>query len=149
MKDFVFTSENGMCPQCTAFGKKYFIQDRLIGGRDYEYALMSYPAGKCETLKFPDKNKLVSWLIKSDVTDDIAANLIIGQHTLHRYSDTFLLEIEERMFVMKESDLSLREYIEPVQETGWFDKYKECLNTAKKLLDEMRTKINGEQLTLF
>lgn len=139
MGNYTFTSKNGMCPQCNAFGRKYFIQDRPIDGRAYEYALMSCPSGKRQTLKFPDRHRLASWLVGMDISDDIAASLIISQHTVHDYPDMALLKKDRQMFVVKKEELSLREYIEPSQETGWFPAYAECLRMAKEILNRMES----------
>ena len=152
MKKITFTSKDGMCPKYDAFGKRYYIQDRLFGG-NYEYALMSRNLIKGEVLRFPDSRKLAGWLngSKESVLEDAVADFIIHMNTLLDYHDKSLIEREGRKFVLEKSgrEILLNEYVEPVQETGWFPGYRECLDMAKRVLYNMENKINGEQMTLF
>lgn len=154
MKKIVFTSKDGMCPKYDAFGKRYYIQDRLFGG-NYEYALMSRDLSISGILRFTDNKMLASWLNGSkesvlDGLDDVVADYIIRRNTLQDYYGMSLIEKDGKKFILKKAgkELLLNEYREPIQETGWFPGYRECLNMAKKILFDMENKINGEQITL-
>lgn len=112
---------------------------------------MSKSLEKTETLKFSNKYELASWLIESDISDDIACSLIIGQHKVYgfEFSNKSMLEKKGKMYVLEKENMSLKRHIEPNQETGWFTKYRECLNTANEILTKLDKKINGEQMTMF
>lgn len=147
--EFVFKAEKGYCPKCIAFGKVYFIQDRYIGGEKYEYALMSKPLEKKIPRHFENIKKMVSSIICEEITDDIAANLILSQMTEYRCSSYRLIEKDGVKYVWDDKDKELREYIEPKKETGYFDTYLECLNIAKKILKKREQEDSGTQMSLF
>ena len=154
MKKIVFTAKDGMCPKYDAFGKRYYIQDRFFGG-NYEYALMSRGLTTGEVLRFPDNRMLAAWLNGRkerilDGLDDVTANYVIRRDMLQEYNDMSLIEKDGKKYILKKAgkEFLLNEYREPIQETGWFPGYRECLNMAKKILSDMENKINGEQMTL-
>ena len=136
--EYVFKSERGYCPQCIAFGKVYFIQDRYIGGEKYEYALMSRPVEKKDGLKFQDAKNMVSFLVGNDITDDIAINLMLSQMTVYQCSNYRMIEHDGVKYVWDSQKKKLREYTEPNQETGYCDTYLECLNMAKQILKRQK-----------
>lgn len=135
--EYVFASERGCCPQCIAFGKVYFIQDKFIGGNKYEYALMSRPLEKKIPQKFPDTKKMISKLIGEEIKDDIAVNLLLTHITIYQCSSYRMIEQDGVKYVWDELKKELREYIEPEQETGYCNTYLECLNMAKEILKNM------------
>ena len=147
--EYVFKSERGYCPQCIAFGKVYFIQDRYIGGEKYEYALMSRPVEKKVGLKFKNVKNMVSSFVGNDITDDIAVNLLLSQMTVYRCSNYRMIEQNGVKYVWDSQKKELREYTEPNQETGYCDTYLECLNMAKDILKKMEREREEMQLTLF
>lgn len=147
--EYVFKSERGYCPQCIAFGKVYFIQDRYIGGEKYEYALMSRPVEKKIGLKFKNVKNMVSSFVGNDITDDIAVNLLLSQMTVYRCSNYRMIEQNGVKYVWDSQKKELREYTEPNQETGYCDTYLECLNMAKEILKKMEREREEMQLTLF
>lgn len=147
--EYVFKGERGYCPQCVAFGRVYFIQDRYIGGEKYEYALMSRPLKKKTPQKFGDFKKMVSSLIGLEISDDIAANLLLVQMTVYQCSSYLLIEKDGTKFVWDNLKKELRECTEPKQETGYCNTYLECLNMAKEILKKRKQEIEGVQLNLF
>lgn len=147
--EYVFKSEKGYCPQCIAFGKVYFIQDRYVGGEKYEYALMSRPVEKKVGIKFQAARNMVSFLVGNDIVDDIAVNLLLSQMTVYQCSNCRMIENDGIKYVWDDQKKELREYTEPKQETGYFDTYLECLNIAKEILKKMKYEREGMQLTLF
>lgn len=146
---YVFKGEKGYCPQCVAFGRIYFIQDRYIGGERYEYALMSRPLGKKATQKFGDVKRMVSGLIGSEISDDIAVELLLSQMTVYQCSSYRLIEKDGAKFVWDGLKKELREYTEQKQETGYCNTYLECLNMAKEILKRKEQESAGMQLSLF
>lgn len=134
---YTFRSKKGYCPECIAFGKVYYIQDRYIGGEKYEYALMSRSLEKSTPRKFPDAKKMVSYIIGSDITNDITANLLLSQMMVYQCSQYRMIERDGTKYVRDDSKKELRDYIEPKQETGYCDTYLECLNMAKEFLKKV------------
>lgn len=145
--NYIFKSEKGYCPQCIAFGRLYFIQDRYIGGEKYEYALMSKPMNKKNTWKFSDAKKMISFLMDEDITDDIAGNLLINQITVYQCGSNKMMEKDGVKYIWDDCKKELREYSEPTQETGYCSTYLECLNLSKKILKNMEQKSAGIRLS--
>ena len=146
---YVFKSERGYCPQCVAFGKVYFIQDRYVGGKKYEYALMSRPVEKKVIQKFHDIKKMVSFFAGNDITDDIAVNLLLRKMTVYQCSNYRMIEQDGVKYIWDNQNKELREYTEPKQESGYCDSYTECLNISKEILRKMEQERNETQMTLF
>lgn len=146
---YVFKGEKGYCPRCVAFGRVYFIQDRYIGGEKYEYALMSKPAEKKNAQKFPDVKRMVSFLFRENITDDIATNLLLSQITVCKSDSYRMIEKDGVKYVWDGSKNELREYTEPKQETGYCNTYLECLDMAKEILKRKEQESAGMQLSLF
>lgn len=147
--EYVFKSERGYCPQCIAFGKVYFIQDRYIGGEKYEYALMSRPVEKKVGLKFKNVKNMVSSFVGNDITDDIAVNLLLSQMTVYRCGNYRMIEQNGVKYVWDSQKSELREYTEPNQETGYCNTYIECLNMAKDILKRKEIESTGIQMSLL
>lgn len=132
--EYVFRTRGGMCPQCIAFGKVFFIQDRHIGGEKYEYALMSRPIDKKVSQKFQDEKEMVSFLFSEDIADSLTANLLLNYMISYQSAQYCMIEHDGVKYVWDRIKNELREYIEPVRETGWCNSYLECLNIAKEIL---------------
>lgn len=147
--EYVFKSERGYCPQCIAFGKVYFIQDRYIDGEKYEYALMSRPVENKVRLKFQDTKNLVSFFFGKDITDDIAINLLLSQITVYKCINYRMIEHDGVKYVWNSKTNELREYTEPKQETGYCNTYLECLTMAKDILTKKEIESTGIQMSLL
>lgn len=82
--NFVFTSKDGQCPACHAFGRKWYIQDRYIGGDAYEYCLMSLSAEKPQKYLFKNQCEVAKWFNDenhlAEYDEDVAA-YIVHRHT--------------------------------------------------------------------
>ena len=146
---YVFRSENGCCPKCTAFGRVYYIQDRYLGGEKYEYALMSKPAKNQESKHFKDKNEMVGSLLGIVTTDDIAVNLYLNQMTVYQCGNLRMLERNGKKLIYDDTKKELREYTEPKQETGFCDGYLVCLIMAIEFLKKNEQESSGMQVSLF
>ena len=146
---YAFRSADGSCPKHIAFGREYYIQDRYCGGDKYEYALMSRPEENPKAKCFKNKNEMVSSLLDTIITDNIAANLLIGQMTVYQCVSFRMLEQKGKKYIWDETKNELREYVEPKQETGYYDTYLECLNMAKEILEKKEQEYSGMQLSLF
>jgi len=147
--NYVFKSKRGYCPQCIAFGKVYFIQDRYIGGDKYEYALMSRPLEEKAPIHFINIKMMLSNLIGSKVTDDIAVNLLLNQMTEYQCSSHRMIEHNNIKYIWNDERKELREFTEPKQETGYCSTYLECLNMAKEILKKQERESMGTQMNLF
>lgn len=147
--EYVFKGEKGFCPKCVAFGRVYFIQDRYISREKYEYALMSRPSEKKASQKFESVKEMVNSLMDSEISDDIAINLLLNQMTVYQCSSYRLIEKDDAKYVWDDLKKELREYTEPKQETGYCDTYLECLNMAKEILKRKERDSAGIQLSLF
>lgn len=145
---YIFRSKNGCCPQCIAFGKIYFIQDRHIGGEKYEYALMSKPI-KTKTWIFSDTKNMISFLAGEEITDDIATNLYMSQMTVYQCSSRRILETNGVKYIWDSYQKELRKLVEPEQETGYCSTYWECLNLSKEILKNLEQKDAGIQLSFL
>lgn len=135
--NYKFSGKDGHCPECVAFGKRYYIQDKYIGQDKYNYALMSMSVDVEKPKQFKNKKELASYLYGSDILDDIAVDLLIGQVTKVQSSSGRILEHSGSVYIWSEERKTLTRYIEPKQETGWCDTYLECLQMAKKILLNM------------
>lgn len=146
---YAFTSKNGFCPACTVFGKIWFIQDRLVGGNDYEYCLMSRPETKPTQHKFKNKTDIARWLNDDNGKaeyDDVTADYVISRQIKHGYnlSDKAIVEKGNENYIYDKVKNTMTAVVEPDKETGWFDSYHECLRIAKEILANMECR----QLTL-
>lgn len=147
--NYTFVSKDGFCPSCVAFGKRWFIKDRYIGGEKYEYALMSRLLEEKSPANFANVKEMVSSLVGSEITDDIAVNLLLSQMTEYKCSSHRMIEYNDIKYIWNEERKELREYKEPKQETGYCNTYLECLNMAKEILKKREQEVYGTQMTLF
>ena len=149
MDKYTFVSKNGFCPSCVAFGKRWFIKDRYIGGEKYEYALMSRPLEEKAPIHFMNIKMMVSNLVGSEITDDIAVNLLLSQMTEYQCSSHRMIEYNDIKYIWNDERKELREFTEPKQETGYCSTYLECLNMAKEILKKREQEVSGMQMMLF
>ena len=121
--DYTFVSKDGFCPSCVAFGKRWFIKDRYIGGDKYEYALMSRYLEEKVPTHFANVKMMVSSLVGSEITDEIAVNLLLSQITEYQCSSYRMIEYNDIKYIWNDERKELREYTEPKQETGYCSTY--------------------------
>ena len=137
MANYTFTAKDGHCPGCNAFGRRWYIQDKYIGGDKYEYALMSRSLAIEEPLVFLNKGHLAKWL-NGDGSDrnyeDDIADFIISRHIYFDSSDKALLSKDGINYIYDKAKITLTKSVDSVQETGWCSTYLECLNMAKDIL---------------
>lgn len=141
MEEFRFSAKDGYCPSCSAFGRLWYIRDRYVGIREYEYCLMSVTEEEPMQYSFKNKGELAAWLNgdkKNTEYDDAVADFVISQHTDCRsnYYDTARLSFHDVDYIWDKKNNTLTEIQERRQETGWFDSYIECLIMAKEILKE-------------
>ena len=137
---FAFTSKNGFCPECTAFGRKWFIKDRHLYGDVYEYCLMSSPLSPPLVYQFPDKKAVALWLNGFDHLSEREEHLI--DFYIHRWiqdecSDLALIEKNGIQYRYDKAKYTLTSLPEHRQESCWYDKYRECLVDAKEFLSKL------------
>lgn len=136
MKDYTFNSKNGSCPSCSAFGRKWFIQDKFFGG-SYQYCLMSVSEEPRTKYVFKTKEEFAKWL-QDDKSDDEyseeVTDYIIRRNLVHDYYNMASLVKNDKCYVYDKENLTLTPFLERKQETGWCDSYFECLNMAKEIL---------------
>lgn len=137
MANYTFTAKDGHCPGCTAFGRRWYIQDKYIGGDKYEYALMSRSLAIEEPLVFLNKSHLAKWL-NGDSSDrnyeDDVADFIISRHIYADIYNKALLYKDNVSYIYDKEKFTLIKTIEVKQETGWCSTYLECLSMAKNIL---------------
>lgn len=142
-----FTATNGKCPSCIAFGRKWYIQDRNAGGGEYEYCLMSVSTEPSKMLKFKSKKEVAEWLNDTHgIRSDDIADYIISTKMLVNYQECVMLEKNDRRYRFHKKTNTLTELKKSVQETGYFERYNECLRIAKEIL-EKKEKLQYEQMT--
>lgn len=149
---YAFTSKNGFCPSCTAFGKIWFIKDKFIGGNDYEYCLMSKPISNPIQQKFKNKKDIARWLNddkRKAEYDDMTADYVISRQIKSGYdfSDKAIVEKGNEKFIYDKLKNTMTAVVNPNKETGWFENYHECLKVAKEILINLEDE-QFEQLTL-
>lgn len=149
MAKYAFVSKDGFCNACIAFGRVWFIKDRLIGGNDYEYCLMSKPISKPTQQNFENKKDVARWLNddkRKPEYDDMTADYIILRQIRQGYnfSDKAIVEKGNESYIYDKVKNTMTAVVEPNKETGWFDSYHECLRIAKEIL----TNLEYQQLTL-
>lgn len=134
---FAFTSKNGFCPECTAFGRKWYIKDRHRYDNVYEYCLMSVPLSPPLVYQFKDKKEVALWLNGFDHLSEREEQLIglyINRWIQADYGDLALVEKNGIQYRYDKAKNILTALPERRQETCWYDKYRECLADAKELL---------------
>lgn len=145
---FRFSSQNGQCPACYAFGRKWYIQDRCSGTNYYEHCLMSVSTDPQQVYQFANQKEIAEWLLDTALhyeENDWQIGYLIRQKTKIDYSDAALIEkngIEYRFDKIKNTLTALPKRR---QETGWFNSYRECLAEAKDLLQTISASQNEKQ----
>lgn len=138
---FSFTSKDGCCPSCVAFGRKWYIQDRAAGLGCYDFCLMSVTTEKPTVHQFENQKELAGWL--NDIQDYQEQNEWWTEYMIRRwakadYYDAALLEKNGIRYRWDKEANTLTVLPEHRQETGWFNHYRECLAAAKELLQRQR-----------
>lgn len=134
---FTFTSKDGHCPECTAFGRKWYIKDRYLYDNVYEYCLMSIPISPPAIYQFQDKKAVALWLNGFDHLSEREEQLIdfyINRWIQADCSDMALVEKNGIQYRYDKVKNTLTSLPERRQESCWYDKYCECLADAKALL---------------
>ena len=137
--DFAFRAKNGFCPECIAFGRKWYIMDSSAGSGFYDHCLMSVPTDHHETLQFNNLSEIAAWLDNTDhlERDQAWIGILIRRHTVADYQDLALVEKSGVQYRLDKTHFTLTALPERRQETGWFNSYRECLVAAKKILKEL------------
>ncbi|MFR2755362.1 MAG: hypothetical protein ACLTC0_07195 [Eisenbergiella massiliensis] len=65
--------------------------------------------------------------------DDITIDIIINRSTEYDTSAHAILEKNGKFYSFEKEHFILQELIEPIQETGWFEEYHECIDMAKDI----------------
>lgn len=142
---YKFTNKQGFCPECLAFGRCWYIQDRFIGGSAYEYCLMSKTVEKPISYVFQNKNEIAAWLNgaedNTEYSDDVA-DYIISCYSDWKsdFSDKALIIQQDKHYIYDKKKNTLTVVTDAKQETGWFDSYRECLKVAKEILSSIEMK---------
>lgn len=140
--EFSFTSKNGYCPECNAFGRKWYIKDRHIYGDTYEYCLMSMPLIPQPVYKFQDLHDVAAWL--SGISDlarkeDLWLQYFISRWIKDDCGDVALVEKDGVQYRYEKENHLLKALPERRQESCWYDKYRECLADAKAHMRHLQT----------
>lgn len=140
-----FSSKNGFCPQCLAFGRCWYIQDRFIGGSAYEYCLMSETNEKSKEYIFKSKKEIAKWLNEDESNieyDESTVDYIISCNTdlSCNYYDKVIITHHGADYIYNKKHNTLTAMKEKKQETGWFDSYRECVKIAKEILCSIEKK---------
>lgn len=141
--EFVFSNKNGCCPECNAFGRKWYIMDRLLYDNVYEYCLMSMPLTPQPVYQFKDKASLAAWLNGSgdfSKHDDLWLDYFISRWIKDDCNDVALVEKDGIQYRYEKAHNILKALPERRQESGWYEKYRECLTDAKVFLKNKRAK---------
>lgn len=144
--NYKFVEKDGHCPECVAFGKRYYIRDMHIGAGKYSYALMSEPAMREKPMYFRDKAALVSYFAEQVIDDELAVDLLLDQWTIYQVSSGRILVVGGTAYSWIEESKTLRKLTEPKQETGYCDTYWDCLHMAKKILSKLEASECGNQM---
>ena len=134
---FSFTSKDGCCPSCVAFGRKWYIQDRAAGLGYYDYCLMSVTTDKPPIYQFENRKDLAAWLNGIEdfhEEDEWWISHFIRRCTKIDYSDIALLEKNGIQYRWDKEANTLTVLPKHRQETGWYTHYRACLSDAKELL---------------
>lgn len=142
---YVFRRKDGQCPECIAFGRRWYIQDRLLYGNVYEHCLMSVTTRPQQVLKFNEKVELVSWLngfSEYREKDDWWIDWMIRRWTKIDYEEVALIEKDGVQYRYDKVQLTLTALPERRRESGWYESYRECVADAKAFLQKLSTKQN-------
>lgn len=144
----------GACPQCIAFGRRWYITERNISNSDlYEHCLMSVSTEPQVTHKFQNLRKVTEWICGiadlSKEDDWYIKNWYLSRYIKYEDSEAFLLEKDDIQYRLDKQTFIITQLHRHIQETGWCSTYNECLNLAKEHLEKIKKEQNGEQLELF
>ena len=144
---FAFTSKNGLCPECFAYGRKWYIQDRAAGAGCYDYCLMSVSTEPPKVHQFKSLAEVAAWLNNSDhlESSDTWVDILIRRWALADYDNLALIEKNGIQYRLDKIANTLTELPERRWEAGWFSSYRECLAEAKKILQQK----SNMQMSLF
>lgn len=145
---FAFKAKDGLCPECIALGRKWYIQDRHCYGDTYEYCLMSVTLEQQPVYRFKDLAEIAAWL--NDLTDYQEKDSwwvghMIRRWTVADYDDKALIEKNGIQFQLDKTKHTLTVLPKSRQETVWYDKYRDCLAEAKKLIEEEMNAQTGSE----
>lgn len=138
---FSFTSKDGCCPSCVAYGRKWYIQDRNAGLGLYDFCLMSVPTEKPVVHQFKSQKDLAAWL--NDFHDYEEKDPWWTEYFIRRwaktdYYDVALLEKNGVQYRWEKKTNTLTVLPTHRQETGWFTHYRECLAASKEILAHLK-----------
>lgn len=135
MEKFVFQSKNGYCPECIAFGRKWYIQDRELYPGMYEYCLRSFALDDTEKKYFQSTSEVVAWFqgIETNVERE-TAEWIIKRYSYLNTENAAILVKGGKTYRYDKKENSVTRVPEHRSETGWFSSYRECLQAAKDIL---------------
>lgn len=139
---FVFTAKNGCCPECIAFGRRWYIMDRHLYGDTYEYCLMSVSTEPQPVYQFNSRRDLASWLNDiEDYTekDEWWIDFFIRRWIRQDYADVALIEKNGIQYRYDKEKHTLTALPERRQESCWYEKYRECLAHSKEILRKMQS----------
>lgn len=144
---FSFTSKDGCCPSCTAFGRKWYIQDRAAGLGCYDYCLMSVTTEKPTAYRFKNQKDLAAWL--NGMEDYLEKDPWWTEYFIRRwakidYPDAALLEKDGIQYRWDKETNTLTVLPERRQESEWFTHYRECLSYAKAFLTDLNNNQTGK-----
>lgn len=151
--DFVFKSTfTGGCPECMAFGRRWYIKDRFVSENVYEYCLMSVDTGSQITYKFNSLRELTEWIcgVKdlSKETEHFIKNWYLKRYVKFETTDAALLKKDGIEYRLDKKAFTLSQLHECIQETGWHSSYRDCLETSKGILRRMEKEQSGKQIAL-
>ena len=138
---YLFRAKDGLCPECIAFGRKWFIMDRNIYGH-YEFSLFSIPIEKPPIYQFRDLKEVVCWLNDFDslsVKEEPLLNYYLRRWIVADYYYLALIEKNGVQYRYDKGSFSLSMLPERHQETGWFSGYRECIREAKAILRKIES----------
>ena len=150
--EFTFKSINGFCPSCKAFGRIWYIKDRCISNNVYEYALMSKELKTRPVYKFKKHAEIAKWLNKDESNceyDELTIDIIINRHIVKDFTNMALIERDGIQYRFDKQANTLAVLPQYKQETGWHEKYTDCLKVAKEILQKMYEEQTGEQLSFL
>lgn len=136
---FTFTAKNGMCPECYALGRKWYIADRSSGGNRYEYRLMSVTTQPQAVYQFKDMKEIAAWLNGFESISEKNEwwiGCFIRRWTIADYYGQALIEKDGIQYRLDKLKYTLTALPKPQPETGWCSTYRECLALAKEILLE-------------
>ena len=150
---FVFSSKNGCCLECIAFGRRWYIKDRHMYYDKYEHCLMSVTTDPQPVYRFSDKKELAGWLNNIETFSEREEKLIdlyyIPRWIKTDYGNLALIVKDGIQYRYDKEKNTLTVLPEHRQESPWYDKYRECLTDAKELLQKISEKQSEAQVSLF